>query len=395
MDVDVDVPAAGPSGSKPVSVISIPESQADEEELPPVIGEKRKRVDEEKDDRIATNNGKAKTTDKKSKKAKTATATADKTKKKGPAKKAKGRTVMSDDEDGGAMVVDPEPPASTTAPPPQTTVVSEPEVGDEENAKPAKSKRAKKFVVSDSDGEGESREEIVKPAKKPTKKAVISESEGEGNDPFENKPNVSDNNIYFEVAINETFQENSPPRPSSESQIENVVNKKPASSSQKKNLEETPKPVVSSISSRYTIASRTKSTPMAELIRRVNSRPGSPFPVTMPRRSSLGGSAVASTSASASNPGTPTTSYSPYHKFSRSALSRIAPLHPNRRTPPPPLPPPPPKPKTKKEKEREERWEEEMIEAVGGWDEWKNLSDQDQKAARRAKWAQELGGYDD
>ncbi|KAJ7903321.1 hypothetical protein B0H14DRAFT_2664443 [Mycena olivaceomarginata] len=95
---------------------------------------------------------------------------------------------------------------------------------------------------------------------------------------------------------------------------------------------------------------------MAELIRRVSARPGSPFPVVA-RRGSLGGGA-------GSNPGTPTTTYSPHHKFSRSALSRIAPLHPNRRTPPPPLPPPPPKPKTKKEKEREERWEEEMIEAL-------------------------------
>ncbi|KAJ7364221.1 hypothetical protein DFH08DRAFT_681142 [Mycena albidolilacea] len=125
---------------------------------------------------------------------------------------------------------------------------------------------------------------------------------------------------------------------------------------------------------------------MAELIRRVSARPGSPFPVVA-RRGSLGGGA-------GSNPGTPTTTYSPHHKFSRSALSRIAPLHPNRRTPPPPLPPPPPKPKTKKEKEREERWEEEMIEAVGGWDDWKLLSEQEQKAAKRAKWARELGGED-
>ncbi|KAJ7761953.1 hypothetical protein DFH07DRAFT_814635 [Mycena maculata] len=128
---------------------------------------------------------------------------------------------------------------------------------------------------------------------------------------------------------------------------------------------------------------------MAELIRKVNSRPGSPFPVlaSRPRTSSLGGAAA--------SPSTPNTSYSPYNKFSRSALSRIAPLHPNRRTPPPPLPPPPPKPKTKKEKEREERWEEEMIEAVGGWDEWKLLSEQEQKAAKREKWARELDGWED
>ncbi|KAJ7476018.1 hypothetical protein FB451DRAFT_1339116 [Mycena latifolia] len=125
---------------------------------------------------------------------------------------------------------------------------------------------------------------------------------------------------------------------------------------------------------------------MAELIRRASSRPGSPFPAVVPR---------SRTSSLVGPSGTPTTSYSPYNKFSRSALSRIAPLHPNRRTPPPLPPPPPPKPKTKKEKEREERWEEEMIEAVGGWDEWKLLSEQEQKAARRAKWARELEGWDD
>ncbi|KAJ7126826.1 hypothetical protein C8R44DRAFT_779664 [Mycena epipterygia] len=151
-------------------------------------------------------------------------------------------------------------------------------------------------------------------------------------------------------------------------------------------LENTPKPVLPSISSRYTIAPRTKSTPMAELIRKVNSRPGSPFPALMSRPR---------TSGSAAGPSTPTMTYSTYNKFSRSALSRIAPLHPNRRTPPPPLPPPPPKPKTKKEKEREEQWEEEMIEAVGGWDEWKLLSEQEQKAAKRAKWARELEGWED
>jgi hypothetical protein len=59
------------------------------------------------------------------------------------------------------------------------------------------------------------------------------------------------------------------------------------------------------------------------------------------------------------------------------------------------LPPPPPKPKTKKEKEREERWEEEMIEAIGGWEDWKLLSEQEQKAARRAKWDREMYGWED
>jgi len=41
-------------------------------------------------------------------------------------------------------------------------------------------------------------------------------------------------------------------------------------------------------------------------------------------------------------------------------LSRIAPLHSNRRTPPPP-----PRKKSKKELEMVEKWEEEMVES--GW----------------------------
>ncbi|KAJ7261797.1 hypothetical protein B0H12DRAFT_337115, partial [Mycena haematopus] len=372
MDVDVDAP--GPSGLKPISVVSIPDSQPDEE-LPLLIGEKRKRPDKEDEDAAdRASEGKAKTMEKKSKKAKTPATIVDKTKKR-PAKKVKGRVVMSEEEDGtgaeaDSMVIDSAAPTSDIAPLAHT-VVSESVVADErrvENAKPAKTKKAKKTVVPDSDGEGETREENVRPVKKRNTKVVVSNSasEGEGDDRFQNKPN-----------------ENSPPRTSSESQVENDVKNKPP---QKEHLEHTPKP---SIASKYTIAPRTKSTPMAELIRRVNSRPGSPFPVVVSRRSSVGGA------VSASNPGTPSTSYSPYHKFSRSALSRIAPLHPNRRTPPPPLPPPPPKPKTKKEKEREERWEEEMIEAIGGWDEWKLLSEQEQKAAKRAKWARELEGYED
>jgi hypothetical protein len=63
------------------------------------------------------------------------------------------------------MVVDLHGPSSSAAPPP----LSESEAGDEtreENVKPAKKKKAKKTVVSD--------------------------SEGEGDDAFQNKPNVSD-----------------------------------------------------------------------------------------------------------------------------------------------------------------------------------------------------------
>ncbi|KAF7374743.1 hypothetical protein MSAN_00359800 [Mycena sanguinolenta] len=364
--MDVDVPVAGPSTSKPVSVMSIPDSQADEE-LTPLIDEKRDMADKGDGGAVdgnAANKGKVKGTEKKSKKAKTATVTVDKAKKR-PAKKAKGKTVVSDEEDGAAdanaMMVD-----STTPPPdmiPSLQDVLE-SVGEDdakmEKVKVVKIRKIKKTVMTDSEGE-----EDVRPAKKAKTKVVQSDSEGD--DQFQNKPN-----------------ENSPPRTSSQSQVENDVN---INVPQKKHLEETPKP---SISSKYTVAPRTKSTDLAEAIRRVNANLGSPSSAVVPRRSSLSGVVSA-----ASNSGTPTTSYSPHHKFSRRALSRIAPLHPNRRTPPPPLPPPPPKPKTKKEKEREERWEEEMIEAVGGWDEWKLLSEQEQKAARRAKWARELEGYED
>jgi hypothetical protein len=94
---------------------------------------------------------------------------------------------------------------------------------------------------------------------------------------------------------------------------------------------------------------------MTELIRRVNSLPGSPFPVS-PKFARGGPKTLAKMTA-----------YSPYLKSSRSALSRIAPLHPNRRTPPPPPPRPPLPKKTKKQLEEEERREEELSESVEGW----------------------------
>jgi hypothetical protein len=109
---------------------------------------------------------------------------------------------------------------------------------------------------------------------------------------------------------------------------------------------------------------------MSELIRRVSS----PFP-----------------SSTNARPQTPT-SYSPYLKSSRSFLSKIAPLHPNRRTPPPPLPPPPKKAKTKKEIMMEEKWEEELSESVDGW---ACLTDEERKELRRAKREREMGGWED
>ncbi|KAI5886009.1 uncharacterized protein SCHCODRAFT_02643028 [Schizophyllum commune H4-8] len=141
-------------------------------------------------------------------------------------------------------------------------------------------------------------------------------------------------------------------------------------------LMETPKAKAqpTTLTARYSIAPRTKSTPMSELIKRVNSQSGSPFP----SRSSFGG-----------------TAYSPYLKASKRTLSKIAPLHPNRRTPPPPLPPPPPRKKTKKELEREEKWEEELIEEHGGVTEWACMSDMERKEARRIKREREMAGWED
>ncbi|TFK99438.1 hypothetical protein BDV98DRAFT_570939 [Pterulicium gracile] len=110
---------------------------------------------------------------------------------------------------------------------------------------------------------------------------------------------------------------------------------------------------------------------MSELIRRVNSQPGSPF--------------ISSPSARP---------YSPYLKTSKSLLSKIAPLHATRRTPPPPPPRPPPKKKTKKEIEREEKWEEEVIDGVGGINEWAALAEEERKSMLRAKMEMEMGGWD-
>ncbi|KAG1797621.1 uncharacterized protein BJ212DRAFT_1280726 [Suillus subaureus] len=101
---------------------------------------------------------------------------------------------------------------------------------------------------------------------------------------------------------------------------------------------------------------------MSELIRRVNSQPNSPF---------LNGP-----------------SYSPLVKSSRTMLSRIAPLHPNRRTPPPPLPRPPPPKKSKKQIEMEERIEEELSETVEGWS---CMTDEERRNLRRARIDAELG----
>ncbi|KAI0077040.1 hypothetical protein K474DRAFT_1155190 [Panus rudis PR-1116 ss-1] len=134
----------------------------------------------------------------------------------------------------------------------------------------------------------------------------------------------------------------------------------------------TPRPAPSNRS--RSIIPKNSNTPMSELIRKVNSLPGSPF------------------AASASSSTTPrATAYSPYAKASRTLLRKIAPLHPNRRTPPPPPPRPPPPKKTKKQIEMEERWEMELEESVEGW---YVMTEEERAALRRAKRDAELGFED-
>ena len=43
----------------------------------------------------------------------------------------------------------------------------------------------------------------------------------------------------------------------------------------------------------------------------------------------------------------------------------------------------------------EEKWEEEMIDSVGGISEWTSLAEDEKKELRRAKWAREMGDWED
>jgi hypothetical protein len=111
---------------------------------------------------------------------------------------------------------------------------------------------------------------------------------------------------------------------------------------------------------RYSL-SQNRKTPMRELIRRATSHPSAPFSSPLA---------------------------SPLAKTSKSALRRIAPLHPTRRSPPPPPPRPPPPKKSKKMLDLEEKWELQLEDEVEGW--WA-LTDQERQDWRRAKRDKELG----
>ncbi|KAI0264374.1 hypothetical protein BC834DRAFT_970718 [Gloeopeniophorella convolvens] len=119
---------------------------------------------------------------------------------------------------------------------------------------------------------------------------------------------------------------------------------------------------------RHFLGRMDRNSTMKDIIRRASSHTGSPFAATPPAASA-----------------------SPLVKMGRSALRRIAPLHPNRRTPPPPPPRPPAPKKSKKMLELEEKWEMELEDEVEGW---YALTDEERQQLRVAKRNKELG-YDD
>nr|GAT48742.1 predicted protein [Mycena chlorophos] len=348
---------------KPVSTVSVPDSQAGDE-LVPVVGEKRKRDDDEDggdemgdDEDGPSDGGKKKAT----KKAKVAS---DGAPKKGvAARKGKANVVMSDNDDDELV----EPSKRGKKRP--LAVLSDDEDGDKDEPPVPPSPQAPKPTSKSK-----------QPAKKKPKKAVASESEDVGDEESAPKPKptkkkakkavASDSEDVEDAENKEPTRELSPPPEPNTTSSQNLNENAKQPPNQPIG---TPKPI-NNVAKYALGGARSKSlnTPLSQLINKVNSLPNSPFPA-------MGGKAF----------------YSPYAKFSKRALSNIAPLHPNRRTPPPPPPPPAPKPKTKKEKEMEERWEEEMIEAVGGWEEWQKLGEEEQKAARRAKRQRELEGWDD
>ncbi|KAG2070115.1 hypothetical protein BDR04DRAFT_1142961 [Suillus decipiens] len=193
-----------------------------------------------------------------------------------------------------------------------------------------------------------------KPKKKGKGKAVLSESENEDDDDTTRSRSPNQGSYLPE---DEDSRDDSPKKDSEVIAAPETTKELPPQS-----VAAPPKQIPSTTLKSRALTIKSKSTPMSELIRRVNSQPNSPFP---------------------NGP-----FYSPLVKSSRTMLSRIAPLHPNRRTPPPPLPRPPPPKKSKKQIEMEERIEEELSETVEGWS---CMTDEERRSLRRARIDAELG----
>ncbi|KAM6504139.1 hypothetical protein JOM56_001082 [Amanita muscaria] len=291
---------------------------------------------------------------------------------------------------------------------------------------PSTSKKRRKRVVSDDEEEQtydgkEEDERAASPKKKAKKKErpaqtqgkskartrkVVLSDDGENHEPTATTKDTEgvDDPVKENIHPHSSGMSSSASKPTSSSHAEITSPAASDKPDQVKNLNANadtnakiakPQPTYNSLTSRYTIAPKTRSTPMSELIRRANSKPLSPL-TSPPRFHTKVKDANKSTpTPTPTRPSQGVTAYSPYLKASRSFLSRIAPLHPNRRTPPPPPPPPPPRKKSKKELELEEKWEEELIDSVGGSAAWSCLSEDERKEMKRHKWAVERGEIDD
>ncbi|KAL1949356.1 hypothetical protein VTO73DRAFT_8237 [Trametes versicolor] len=276
-------------------------------------------------------------------------------------KPPKSKEIIEDsDEEGGGMLPPPvpaptsKPPASNAASPPTSaTEARPPATTDAASSKKGGPKGKQRAVVLSEEEDGDEANaadistntisaDIDSPAVPTAKKGGRKSTGGQQSPTTETKENdapASSTSIYGGLA--KPF---ATPAPSSRSNFTNANRS-------------------------YTIGAKsTKHTPMSELIRRASAQPGSPFPAT-------------------ARP-----VYSPLVKGSKAVLRRIAPLHPNRRTPPP-VPPRAPQPKkTKKMLELEEKWEMELEDSVEGW---YAMADSERAALMRAKRDAELGIYED
>ncbi|KAF8843720.1 hypothetical protein BDN67DRAFT_963894 [Paxillus ammoniavirescens] len=216
------------------------------------------------------------------------------------------------------------------------------------------------FVPATLDGSEFAEEQVSGVSSKPTKKAsgkLTAKKKGKA------KAIISDEEEDEAVMLPRPGSTNAMDTPTDEGGTERSKENLPPDdpSPPKRDLQPQAPPASTCQSRGFSV--KPKPTPMSELIRRVNSQPSSPFP-------------------NASRP------YSPFLKSSRTMLSRIAPLHPNRRTPPPPLPRPPPPKKSKKQIAMEEKLEEELAETVEGWS---CMTDEERRDLRRARIDAALG----
>ncbi|EIN03761.1 hypothetical protein PUNSTDRAFT_128670, partial [Punctularia strigosozonata HHB-11173 SS5] len=187
--------------------------------------------------------------------------------------------------------------------------------------KPAKpstsSKKKQKTVANEDDDHDDVRPDVPR--------TTHARSDLPGDDEDELTPTSDPDPVQPLAGSKENIRPSTPPRSQSSRSSAVALPSKPRSTSPAAPVTPAPLPrpantTFSAVRRSSSIAS-TRSTPMSELIRRASAK-------------------AATAGAPFSSPAPNGKSYSPFAKSSRSALSRIAPLHPNRRTPPPAPPPP-------------------------------------------------------